>query len=474
MIRVYLDWNVISNLKRPENIDLFKFILQNKRKLLFPYTQAHFTDLMKSHHPENKYYPIDLEMLEFLAENHHLRWGKDRIEPLLGTPTKYFAETKDNESIAELLNIEKLFNEFDDTDNEFGIKGYSGLMKSLLKLQPTGIDITDENKDILSKMFPNLKNGSTIWDMMKDLGPMLEQLLHDGNYYKDLRNTISESGFKLEPNSGQWSYNDVINNIDEFLKSNGLDMTYLEFIESTFKHRKKSANQYEYYTTAYLMLDMIGYKVDKLPKPTDNMQNIQADGDHSFYAAYCDYFAASDKKLRIKSQVLYNEFDVPTKIIEPHNLISELSEVIDNIENKDNLINEAIGFCRKEYFVKDYTKDDDEIEVLAFKLPKYYFNFFNYVIYRHYPKQKVIVLSFKRVFKNFSDFVYYTESESILDNLCYFFGNSHMTNYKEQKRKFVYEGEELNFDWSIENGFIRIDKDEEYRRIRLNYILSVE
>src|SRR5690625_6030828 len=114
---------------------------------------------------------------------------------------------------------------------------------------------------------------------------------------------MADYGFKLESNSGNWSYDEVIKNIDDFLMKLGTKMTYLEYIETIFKQKKESVNQYEYYTTAYLMLDMIGYKVDKLPKPMDNMQNIQADSEHSFYGAYCDYFVAMVKKLRIKSKV---------------------------------------------------------------------------------------------------------------------------------------------------------------------------
>src|SRR5690625_5799281 len=110
-------------------------------------------------------------------------------------------------------------------------------------------------------------------------------------------------------------------------------MTYLEYMDTIVKQNYDSVIQYEYYTIAYLMLDMIGYKVDKLPKPMDNMQNIQADSEHSFYGAYCDYFVAMDKKLRIKSKVLYNEFNIPTIIIETKELISELSKEINDIVN---------------------------------------------------------------------------------------------------------------------------------------------
>jgi len=475
MIRIYLDWNVISSLKKPEFKELKDFIDKHKKYLQFPYSPAHFTDLMKSYSPDNEYFNIDLETLNYLSSKHLIRWGKEGIEALFGTPKEYFKGEKNKEDISSLLDMEKLFGEMDDSLDDLGLGKLSGLMKTLFQLQPTGIEITDENRDILTKLFPNLKPNSSMWDLMKDIGPMSQKLLQDGDYYKEFRKSIAAQGLKLESNSGNWSYDKVIGNIDEFLHKMGTGMTYLEYVESSFKTRKEPISKYEYYTTAYLLLDMIGYKIDKLPKPTDNMQNIQADGEHSFYAAYCDYFVAMDKKLRIKSRVLYNEFNVPTKILEPKDLIYELSSVIDDIKEKDNFLSEAISFCKPEAVVEYYpSEEEDKIDTVAYKLPKYYFNFFNYMVYRNYPEQDGIVLTFKKVFKNFSSFIYYTESEVLIDTLVEYFGYDNMTELESKKKEFVYGEELITFDWSFGNGLIRLSKDEETRRPLLNYIISIK
>lgn len=475
MIRVYLDWNVISSLKQPEFKDIRDFISKHKKHLQFPYTPAHFTDLMKSYNPTNQFFKVDLETLEFLSDKHLLRWGKDGIEPLFGTPTEYFESEKDKEDMSELMNMEKVFQDLDESSEEIGLGKISSLMKSLFQLQPAGIDITEENRDILKKMFPNLKSSSTMWDLMKDIGPFSQKLLQDGEYYKDFRKSMADYGFKLESNSGNWSYDIVIKNIDDFLLKFGTKMTYLDYVEITFKHRKEPVNQFEYYTTAYLILDMIGYKTDKLPKPTDNMQNIQADGEHSFYGAHCDYFVAIDKKLRIKSQVLYNEFNIRTKIIEPKQLISELSEVIDDIENKKDFLNEAIGFCNKDSVVESYpTEEGEKIETYGFKLPKFYFNYFNHVIYSNYPRQEGFVLTFRKVFENFSKFIYYTESETLIDSITQYFGYDDLKELKSKKKEFIYGDNEMTFEWTFEGGLIRLEREENTKRPILNYIISTK
>lgn len=475
MIRIYLDWNVISNLKRSEFKEIKDFISKHKRYLQFPYSPAHFSDLMKSYTPNNEHFNTDLETLDYLSEKHLLRLGENGIEPLFGTPKEYFEGEKDKEDITELMNMEKVFQDLDNALADIGLGKMGGLMKSLFQLQPSGIELTEENRDIMKKMFPNIESNPSMWDLMKGIGPFSKKLLQDGNYYKDFRKTIADQGFKLEANSGNWSYDTVIQNIDDFLIKLGTKMTYLEYVETTFKDRKEPINQYEYYTTAYLMLDMIGYKVDKLPKPTDNMQNIQADGEHSFYGAHCDYFVAMDKKLRIKSKVLYNEFNISTKIIEPKELISELTKVLDDVSKKENFLDEAISFCNKDCLIEsDPAENDESIESYAFKLPKFYFNYFNYVVYNNYPKQEGFVLTFRKVFKNFSRFIYYTESETLIDTICEYFGYEDSNELELKKQEFVFSEKEVTFDWNFEGGLIRLEREEDTKRPILNYVISTK
>ena len=473
MIRIYFDWNVISNLKKPEYQDIRNFIDSNKKHLLFPYSPAHFTDIMKSYKPGNTYFQEDIETLEYLSEKHLIRWGEDRIEPLFATPKEYFETQISQQDHLESLNIERILETFDSSsDDQLGLNKISSLIKAVFKLQPSNIEVTDENKKMLNKMFPNLKSDSTMWDLMKDFGPFSEKLLLDGDYYKDFRKTISEHGFKLESNSGNWSYNKVIENIDDFLLNLGTKMTYREYIETNFKHKKEPIDSFEYFLTAYLMLDMIGYKTDKLPKPTDNMQNITADGEHSFYAAFCDFFVASDKKLMTKSKVLYNEFNVDTKIIEPREFITEVEKIMDATNKDSNCFENAFSFCKKEYLVRSFPAiKDNRAGTLVFTLPRLYFNCFNYIIYSHYPDKGLFILTFKKVFNDFSKFIYYTETERLVDKVTDFFGYENKDELKSRKKEFVLGNTEITFEWNFAGRRVILKIDEETARPILEYLI---
>lgn len=473
MIRVYLDWNIISNLKKPEFQEIAQFIQENKDCFQFPYSPAHFHDLMKSYQPNNEFFQKDLESLEYLSEKHLLRWGKDGIEVLFGTPKEYFEGQIEQEDPFSLMDMEKVLSDLDESTSDIGLGNIGKLMKSLFQLAPSGIEITDENRDVLNKMFPNLTPQSSMWDLMKDIAPFSKNLLQDREYYKDFRNMMTEQGFKLESNSGNWSKEEVIKNIDTFLSSFKLNMTYLEYVETTFKHKKEPANAYEFYTTAYLMLDLIGFRRDKLPKPTDNMQNIQADAEHSFYGGYCDYFIADDKNLRIKTEILYNEFNIPTPVLESSELISTLSKALHQPNGSTNILTEAFSFCQEEAIVEHYPiTDENEFETTAYKLPFFYFNFFTYVILTQYPKQEVLTLTFKRVFKNYSTFIYYTESERLIDKIVKLFGFDDKEELAQKKQDFVYSDKHVEFVWSFKGGLIRLDKSEDSSRPELSYIIS--
>lgn len=475
MIRIYLDWNVVSNLKRPENKEMKEFIDKHKEYLLFPYSPAHFNDLMKSYSLENQFFNQDLEMLQYLSDKHLIRWEGKRTEPLFGTPQEYFeGEKNDTEDVFELMNMENLFSELDEMSEEAGFGKLGTIMKSLYKLQPAGIEVNDENREMLKKMFPNISSNSSMWDLMTNISPFAKKFLQDKEYYKDFRKSIGDQGFKVEANAGNWSEQEVIDNIDAFLKDKGADMTFIEYIETTFKHRKEPINRYEFFTTAYLMLDMMGYKSDKLPKPTDNMQNIQTDGEHSFYAAHCDFFVVGDMKLRIKSNVLYNKFNIPTVVVQPNELIEKLEKVIYEFPQNGDFITEVFDFVNNNEIVESYPySEENEADTYAIKLPKFYFNFFNYVVYRYYPSQNGIVLTFKKAFKNYSDFVYYTEAEKLIDRVVSVFGYDDMEKLEEIKKEMVYGDKESEIVWSFNKGAIKLEKDEDTKRPILTYFFAL-
>ena len=475
MIRIYLDWNVVSNLKRPENKELKEFIDKYKEYFLFPYSPAHFNDLMKSYSLDNVYFNQDLEMLEYLSEKHLIRWEEKKTALLFLTPKAYFEGRKDDSvDVFEMMDMENLFSELDEMSEEAGLGKMGAILKSLYEIQSAGIEVNDENREMLQKIFPNLNSDSSMWDLMKDILPFAKKFHQDKGYYKDFRKSIGDKGFKVQANAGNWNEKKVIDNIDAFLKEKGTEMTFIEYIEMTFKHREEPINRYEFFTTAYLMLDIMGYKADKLPKPTDNMQNIQIDGEHSFYAAHCDFFVVGDKKLRIKSNVLYKKFDIPTKVIQPNELIHELKKIIYEFPENGDFISDVFNFVNSDEIVESFPySKENEAHTHVIKLSKFYFNFFNYVVYRHYPDQKGVALTFKKFFENYADSIYFTECEKLIETIASVFGYDEKEKLETLKREFVYENKLTQLIWYFTGGKIILEKDSESKMPTMTYFFPL-
>lgn len=88
MKRVYLDWGVVSNMKKPEYAEIKDFLLANKGNLFFVYSTAHFEDAMRSRGDERLMQ--DIQLLESLVDNHLLAFDKKTAHPYLATPTEYY------------------------------------------------------------------------------------------------------------------------------------------------------------------------------------------------------------------------------------------------------------------------------------------------------------------------------------------------------------------------------------------------
>jgi len=441
MIRIYLDWNVYSNLKQENFKQIRSFLRENKDVLLFPYSPAHFTDFLKSNKFDSENFLTDLETLEEFCVKHLLRWeGGHGVVPKFGTPKDYYEGEKGKEQPDSLFDIEKILSDLNESCLELGLGKFGELLKLSYQLKPSGVELSSENHDTLNKYFPNINNRSSIWDLMKDVVPFMQQLLFEGDFYKGLRRDIEMQGLKADS-------------------------------------RKDKLSFFEVFTVSYLFLDMFGYKSDKLPKKTDNMRNIQADGEHSLYAGYCDFFVTSDKNQIHKSKVLYNEFDTATIILEPSEIINVIGPLIHRPKKEDNLISEVLSICVEQNLVEHHQVSvEREFEAFAYKLPIQFFNYFNYVIFTDYGHHEGVALTLRKSFNNFSRFIFYTEAENVIDSIVEYLGYDNLTDLAKKKHEIVYGEAKSDSDlvWIFDKGMIRLGLEEDTKRPVLNIIISTK
>lgn len=249
MIRIYLDWNIISNLKKPENKSILDFIEDNKKHLLFLYSPAHFNDLMKSNQ-EHPNFQKDLETLEWLCGKHHIRWENDNFAGLFGFPSEYFNEIKDSPAISiNDFDIEKQFETLKDlTDDNPFLSKLLDVYKKILQNYNVDLDLNENTLNALKLILPEVQSKSSLWDFAKAFGINSFEMLQQKEIWLNIRKQIHEVGGSLDVNAGNWSKEDVIQNVDAFIqKIFPSPINFFDYIQAAYKERDKPPTLYELY-----------------------------------------------------------------------------------------------------------------------------------------------------------------------------------------------------------------------------------
>lgn len=475
MIRIYLDWNIISGLKTEKYTPLLDFIKVYKQRLLFVYTPAHFNDLMKSYNPDNIHFNEDLDQLEWLCGNNLLKWiDKDWERPGL-SPKVYFHTLLKKQNVTNIQLLQKLFSDAESDDHS--IWNFGKLIKNIFDKIPSNINITQEIRTAMEGIFPKLPEGITQWEMMKNIIPFVDKLENDRESYKNHRKMLGEKGLKLEVGAGSWDTDEVLKKIDLFLKSHDQDLTFKQYVERVVSiSNNENATIYEYFTTAYLLLDLIGFRSDKLPKSTDSHLNIRTDADHAFFASSCDYLVTNDKNLALKAKVLYKKFNVFTQVLMADQVQSELNEKMHFVNEDRAFINEALSLVNQSKLLQKHLKVDNpdlETDVCEFELPIFYFDFFTRVDTLLFIEESLLVLNFKRPYSTNYFFAFHIETERLIRFVLNFFGYQSEPNAEEKIRLFIDDTSEQLFKWTYDFGFVQLSRNVESREPELTYVIKI-
>jgi len=138
-------------------------------------------------------------------------------------------------------------------------------------------------------------------------------------------------------------------------------------------------------------------------------------------------------------------------------------------------LDEIFSFCKSENIIESFPiSKENEVQSKVLKLPIFYFNFFNYATFEFYQSKNCLILTFKRVFKNYSRFIYYTEAEQIINLICNYFGYENKVELEQKKSEFIYGDKPTEFSWQIDEGIIKLEKDKETKRPILIFALKIK
>ena len=445
MKRIYLDWGVISNLKKKEYSTLRNLLLSNKDRLFCVYSSAHFEDLMRS--KGDLRFESDLRMLTELVGDHFLDVDNGIVRPYRVLPEQISKDYVEPQPFF-FQDIDALINSI----IELPIVG-AGIGDILTDALNVAYPIPSEirSNDLFEKTFPNLPLFPTIRDLIESLCQHMCNMMMNKGSYKEFRTDIRKNGFDLGPGAGNWNDNDATELISSFLKSKGIEMTFNEYILKSFGNRKVSQN--ELFISAYCILDMIRFHSDKLPKESNTMNSVITDAKHAYFGGHCDWFITEDKSLYHKARALYSNFGVLTDVMFPDEAMAAIQKEILPFERKyincfiqDELIQDHI-------VDRHYREDDTDCNYVVYEFSRRFIGIFSHCIHYNISNESS-TLQFKLVFGNYSRFLFYDEVALMLDTFTHFFGLQGIVDYEKTREKFMKGDTDVNISWSFDNGIV--------------------
>jgi hypothetical protein len=328
MLKIYLDWNIISYLKNEEYHDLRDFITQVKDFFIFPYSRAHIQDLYQSKTPTNIVkYEQDLDTLTDICQTHLLEY-KDNIDapyPYECTPRQFIER--------ESLSLQTYKSGFEHVCFTELIKPimdettFESIRNHLLAT-PLETPIENPNNGFLIR---------NIWDtiifLLDNFSSILKNKKLEVEIYKSICNIEGERKIQEMQNIDSSDIFDYLNELCISRTNKNLTDTILATLEKI-----NGINSYNYFLAEYTTLAFCGYSRDK----KRNILNIMTDALHTYYAMRCDILVTMDNGMRKKAQAEFIHFNSPTKIITIEGLRVFLENELYKQYNLDYIQHEVI------------------------------------------------------------------------------------------------------------------------------------
>ncbi len=312
MIKIYLDWNIISYLKEEKYIDLRNYIEEVKEFFVFPYSRAHIQDLYQSKSPANVIkFEQDLDTLTDICQTHLLEYNDsiDSPYPYECTPRQYIER--------ESLTLQAYKSGYDSII-------FTELIKSVMDATTFESIRNFLSATPLETHIENPNNGFLIcnlWDtiifLLDNLSSILKNKKLEVEIYKSMCKIEGERSIQEMQNIDSSDIFDYLNELCVSRTNKDLTDTILATLEKI-----NGINSYNYFLAEYTTLAFCGYSRDK----NRNILNVMTDALHAYYAMRCDVLVTKDDGMRKKAQAEFIRFNSPTKII----TIEELRTFLEN------------------------------------------------------------------------------------------------------------------------------------------------
>lgn len=399
MIWVYLDWNVMSQLRRGQHPALRKLL--GEAKFFVPYSTSHIDDLLSSNAdaPRTALIDVDLDFISNISKNYYYHITVNGLNLSVRNPMESFDDRVKDNKLFENSNIDSLFADLAAESEE--------IRKTMEDLKTLPIDKTildalknPETKNQMSILFPGLNENPTHEGLIKSFGNMISSL-NNSDRYKELRKMIQHG---LGINRDQiYNSKNPFNIIGDAYEKTGYKA------EDFIPKNKYTPDWFDTITKEYLKLDMHGFQEDKInivKGRKETFRNTTEDASHAAFASTCHFYVTNDNKSYEKTTKVYDALKTNTTVFKPSNFIT----YCENFLFERSFLEELEIPLKILEFKWNYTQQELETGILrTYFVPFYIFDFFNsmrvltsksgkltmIVLTQYYPSNKAITYHFE-------------------------------------------------------------------------------
>lgn len=369
MIKIYIDWNVMSQMKNSNHKDLYQ-VLANE-KFFIPYSTSHIGDIFSSYketEEQNNYINSDLDFISTLTRNTCLFNDGKNILMDFSSPHELFQQRVEQRDLFQDISIQGLSKIFDDNETTKGLgKIFINQLKSISLTPLINAINNPDNEEQMGLLFPGLSQNPTYEGLFNSFGEMVKGL-NEEEKYNDLRKLLQ---YGVGINRDKIFNNDdpykIIDNAHQKLNIN---------LKQHIDNTKNGPEWFNEIANEYIQLDMHGYQEDNINTKKgrkETFKNTTEDAFHTAFASTCHFYVLNDNKAYNKTIQLFKKLGIRTSVLKPDEFL--------NYYNNHLKIDEAVSqIAFPKYLIKNGQFLEDIVDgqtIKTYPFRHFLFNFFN-------------------------------------------------------------------------------------------------
>jgi len=436
MIKIYFDWNVLSQMKNG-NHPYIKEIIQNNDKYLIPFSTSHINDITSNIDDSSRQQQLintDLEFISKITKEYCLFNNGKGIVLDIFPPRELYNQNLDSKDQFKDFSIEGLLRNFEEDDEIKGLVEplFNSLMSIPLEESFKQAFDNPESAQIMEQMFPGLKENPTMEGFFQSFNNINRELNHEEGY-KQLRKTV-QSGMGI--NRDQiFNTQNPFEYIKTFYDKLGVTSNFAK-LDSSY-----APKWFNDITEQYLQLDLHGYQEDKVSVKRNRKETFRNTTDDAFHAAFastCNIYVINDKRAYKKTKQVYENLNINTWVFLPQEFLDFHGKYLKN-DNPILDLKLMQHIMESENF---YDYENENGVYRTFYFPYFLFGFFNKMICYYSNEDAKENSTFLSQDKPTNWFLLTKEVELLVKRLLGYFGSD--TNLEGELKQNEFDSE----DWS--------------------------